>query len=378
MASEVLTYLRIIRKWWWLIVLVVGVAIGVIVVSSLRTKPVYRAFIKLQVIAPEPQEVSLFTAVRSVSTNEEIVAVEQQFDAALRSPYVAWQTIADLNLGISAAQLLDGLTVFADGEFLHLTFVADNAMLVEAIATAHVENAFEYYAQTRAKPSSVALQFIQQQLAAQDQALAAAESALLEFKINHNLDSLEREMTAVQDDLHNLRLERAKMIVEREKAQAIADQYTREAELTNSTESAVNYMRQVATQEAVIAGIRAQELEYDKLITQQETRLVDLLRLVAEHERLVRALVRVRSNYNFLSDKENEARLKQSQATNVSFIQIIEPARMPDRPAPSRTPKMLAIGSIVSLIGGIILAFVVEFLSSLRTPIDERGREQFA
>jgi len=360
--------LRIITKRWWLIVLIFIATTAVILFNSLTAKPVYRAFIKLQVIAPEPQEVSLFAEARPVGSQEEIVAVQQQFDAALRSAYVAWQTIADLNLGISAAELLNGLTVFADGEFLHVTFEADNPMLVEAIATKHVENAFEYYAQTRAKPSTVALQFIQQQLAEEEKALSTAQSAILQFKINHNVDSLSREITAVQDQLRELRLERAKLSAEREKAQAMSNKYLEEATKTGSTESAVNYQRLAAGQDAVVAGIRAQEAEYDKLITQRETELVELLKLTTEYEGLVRTASRIQSNYNFLADKENEARLKQSQATNVSFIQIIEPARMPDRPAPSRTPKLLMVGTIVSLIGGIILAFILEFLSALRAP----------
>jgi uncharacterized protein involved in exopolysaccharide biosynthesis len=365
-GAEILTYFRIIRKRWWLIFLIFVVTTAVIAWNSMTAKPVYRAFVKLQVIAPEPQEVSLFAQARPVGSREEIVAVEQQFDAALRSAYVAWQTIADLNLGISAAELLDGLSVFADGEFLNVTFVQDDPMLVEAIATKHVENAFAYYAEIRSKPSTVALQFIQEELAEAEKALTAAQAALLEFKIEHNVDSLPREISAIQDQLRELRLDHARLAAGRENAQAISDKYIEEATKTGSTESAVSYQRLATGQDATVAGIEAQEAEYDRLITQQEAVLVELLNLTTEYESLLRGVSRVQSNYNFLTDKESEARLKQSQATNVSFIQIIEPARMPDRPAPSRTPKMLMVGALVSLIGGIILAFILEFLSILR------------
>ena len=53
MAAEVLTYLRIIKKRWWLIVLLFVVTTAVILLSSLREKPVYQAYVRLQVIAPE-------------------------------------------------------------------------------------------------------------------------------------------------------------------------------------------------------------------------------------------------------------------------------------------------------------------------------------
>jgi len=365
-AAESVSYLRIIAKRWWLIALIFVVTTSVILFNSMTAQPVYRAFVRLQVIAAEPQEVSLFAQARPMGTQEEIVAVQVQFDAALRSAYVAWQTIHDLNLGIEAVDLLSGLTVSADGEFLNVTFISDNPMLVEAIATTHVENAFDYYAEIRAKPSTVALQFIQQQLTAEEKALATASSALLEFKIRHNVDSLPREISAIQDQLRQLRLERRKLVAEREKALAISALYLEEAAATGSTEAAVNYQRLAASQDAIVAGIRAQEVEFDKLIAQQEGTLVELLNLPSEYDVLRRAVSRVEATYNFLTSKESEARLKVNQATNVSFIQIIEPARMPDRPAPSRTPKLLIVGALVSILGGIILAFILEFLSNLR------------
>ena len=373
MAGESVSYLRIIFKRWWLILLLLTATTAVILVNSMTAKPVYRAFVKLQVIAAEPQEVSLFAQARPVGSREEIVAVQTQFDAALRSAYVAWQTINDLNLGISAAELLSGLSVVADGEFLNVTFIAEDPLLVEAIATKHVEVAFTYYAEIRSKPSTVALQFIKEQLATEETALATAHSALLAFKIKHGLDSLPREISAVQDQLRDLRLDRARLIAQRENAQAISDEYELQAAETGSTEAAVDYQRVAVGQDALVAGIRAQEAEYDRLIAREEANMTELLGLTTEYDSLLRVASRVQANYNFLAGKESEARLKVDQATNVSFIQIIEPARSPDRPAPSRTPKLLATGALVSLIAGIILAFILEFLSSLRSSPDGAG-----
>nr|MBC7244130.1 hypothetical protein [Chloroflexota bacterium] len=373
MAAEILTYLRIIGKRWWLITLIFVVTNSVILFNAVKAKPVYQAYVKLQVIAPEPQQVSLFSATQSVSSRDEIIAVQVQFDAALHSPYVAWQTIADLNLGISAAELLKGLTVTGEEEFLHVTFEADNPMLVEAIATTHVENAFKYYAQIRAKSATVALQFIQQQLSDEEKALATAQNALLEFKLAHNMDSLPREILAIQDQLRSLRLERAKLVAEREAAQAIADKYKAEAAQADPKKTTIDYATLAFNQDVAVASILAREAEYDRLIAQLETELEQLLKFTTEYDSLLRNVTRIQSNYNFLADKENEARLKQSQANNVSFIQIIEPARMPDRPAPSRTPKMLAVGSIVSILAGVILAFILEFISTLRASVKQES-----
>ncbi|OQB28655.1 MAG: Chain length determinant protein [Chloroflexi bacterium ADurb.Bin180] len=365
MAAEVLTYLRIIKKRWWLIVLLFVVTTAVILLSSLREKPVYQAYVRLQVIAPESQEVSLFSTAKASSIAEEIVAVQVQFDAALHSYYVAWQTINDLNLGVSAAKLLEGLSVSAEEEFLHVTFTADNPLDVEAIATRHVENAFKYYAQIRAKSASVALSFIQQQLSDEEKTLASAQSELLTFKINHNLDSLSREILALQDQLRDLRLVRARLTADREREQAIASKYREQAAKADPKKPTLDYETLALEKDAVVAGILAQEAQYDHMIDEQRARLEELLKLSTEYDTLVRNVTRSQSNYGFLADKENEARLKEKQATNVSFIQIVEPARMPDRPAASRTPKMLAIGVVLSLIAGVILTFVFEFVSLL-------------
>ena len=365
MTAEILTYLRIIRKRWWVIVMLFVITIAVILLNAVREKPVYRAYVKLQVLASESQEVALFSVTRTGSADEEIVAVQVDFDSALHSYYVAWQTINDLNLGITAAELLEGVTVTAEDEFLNVTFTADNPMDVEAIATRHVENAFKYYAQIRAKSASVALNFIQEQLAEEEKTLATAQGELLAFKVAHTVDSLEMEVTALQNQVRQLQLERAKLVVERERTEAIAAKYREEAAKADPKNPTVDYATLAIGEDIAIAGIRAEEARYDMLIAEQQTRLEDLLKLTVENEDLLRAVSRSQSNYGFLADKETEARLKQTQANNVSFIQIVEPARMPDQPAASRTPKMLAVGVVLSLIAGIILAFVLEFLSLL-------------
>ena len=365
MTAEILSYLRIIRKRWWLIVVLLVATVAVILVNALREKPVYRAYVKLQVIAPESQEVSLFSTIRTSGTQEQIVAVQVQFDSALHSYYVAWQTINDLNLGISAAELLEGVEVSAEEEFLNVTFTADNPMDVEAIATRHVENTFKYYAQLRAKSATVALQFIQDQLSDEEKALAAAQSEQLTFKVTHNLESLGQEVLAIQNQVRQLQLERARLVIERERLEAVAAKYREEAAKVDPKNSPVDYTALALGEDISIVGVRAEEAQYDVLIEEQKAKLEQLLNLTVENDALERTVSRIQSNYNFLADKENEARLKQSQANNVSFIQIVEPARMPDQPAPSRTPKLLAVGVVLSLILGIILAFVLEFLSLL-------------
>ena len=76
-------------------------------------------------------------------------------------------------------------------------------------------------------------------------------------------------------------------------------------------------------------------------------------------------VVRAEGNYAFLENRENEARLRESQARSAGFIEVLEPARYPDQQAPSKLPRLVMLGSLLSLLAGVILAFVLEFLEAL-------------
>lgn len=379
-GSEFNLYFRAIRKRWWVIVLLLFITVATILLSSLAEKPVYQTFMSVQVLPVEPQEVSLFGQLRVTSTQEEILLVEQQFISALRNGYVAWQTIADLDLGISAADLLNNISASVADDFIYITFQADDPLNIEAIANTHFENALAYYGQIRAKPSTVALNFIAQQLANEENNFKQAQTAFLQFKADNHVNDLNREILAVQDLIRNLRMERERMAMTKaqnekrrsetlaaaaaayEEARSARSKGDREAE-SYYTNLARQYEAGAASDSVEIAVNDLALTQYDQLITAKEQELADLIQLTAQYDYLERAVERVQSNYNFLLSKESEARLKQSQAANVSFIQIIEPPRTPDRPAPSRLPKLLAVGVVVSILGGVILAFVLELLS---------------
>lgn len=104
---------------------------------------------------------------------------------------------------------------------------------------------------------------------------------------------------------------------------------------------------------------------YDKAIAERSDELRSLLGLYAEYNALERDLSRATNNYSFLWDKENEARLKQAQAERLGYIQITEPARKPDSPVPSKMLQLAAAGGAVSVLTGLVLSFLIEFLSSL-------------
>ena len=73
--------------------------------------------------------------------------------------------------------------------------------------------------------------------------------------------------------------------------------------------------------------------------------------------------------YNYLLDKETEAKLKENEALHLSFVQVLGPARPPSHPLPPINFKILALGAVISLILGVGLAFLWEYLETVSLDI---------
>ncbi|MCD6520878.1 MAG: hypothetical protein J7M05_13250 [Anaerolineae bacterium] len=385
-GADFWVYFNIIRKRFWLILLLFLVTEGVILSVTYTAKPVYRATVRLQVLPAGRSDVSLFSEYRPVSSVNEIQQAQNDFIRALKSGFVAWKTIADLNLDIGALDLLSGLSTAIEGDFIVVTVEAEDPGQAAAIATTQVNNALEYFRNVRATPSRVLRKFISEQLEGEQKKLLEAEQALVEFKKKHNLDSLEREMASLQDLVRSLKLQREQARMDKEKmaifAQAYRDQQKKAekkvAEIEEKGEefapNTLKFYRDLARQyeekaidyEARRDGYAKQVEIYDQVIAEREAELRKLLDLYIQYKTLEQNLAQIQNNYNFLKAKENEARLKQLQAERLGYIQITEPARKPDAPVPSKMPQLLAVGAAVSILTGFILSFLIEFLGSLR------------
>ncbi|MBM3187347.1 MAG: hypothetical protein FJZ90_01335 [Chloroflexi bacterium] len=391
-ANDFLIYVNIIGKRLWLTVLLFLITIGVILSMTVTAKPVYRATVRLQVLATDRSDVSLFTDYRAGSTIAEIQQAQSDFSRALKSGFVAWKTIADLNLEIGALDLLDALDTAIEGDFIIVTVESDNPGRAEDIANTQVDNALEYYRNVRATPSRVLGEFVDEELVSARERMLAAERALLEFKQLNNLDSIQQETRALQDVVRTLKLERDRAVIERDRAAVFASVYRaqeveaeaeaqkiEEAERASRTGQELapytkKYFLDLALQhkataighEATRDGYERSLQIYDDMIEQRTRELRALLGLYREFNALERELNRATGNYEFLRDKENEARLKELQAERLGYIQIVEPARKPDAPVRARTLELLLVGGVVSLLTGFVLSFFLEFVSSLR------------
>lgn len=372
-------YLAILRKRLWLILLTFAVTMTVILFGALTSKPVYQAAVRLQVIPTEFQSVDLYNLVRPSTETDVVNLTAFQFSQVVRSSRIAWQTIAQLGLNTDADSLLQRLRAVQDNDFMTVIVEANAPQEAEAIVTAQVENALASYRADRARPAVTAGEFINAQLAAAEKALSAAQAEYLRFKLAHNIESLEREILAHQDAVRELK--RAKDGATVEAARLTARIRALEAEAaeaeaaaraavpdsnaeTSATRRANDLRSSVAVLRGDLAGQRAMEAEYDRAIAQWETELTSLIGLNAEHTRLTDALAQAQNTRDFLANKAVEAQLKQEQGLTIGYLKVVEPARRPDQPLPNRTLQIALLGGLLSLLAGIILAFVIELAES--------------
>ena len=400
--------MSIIRRRLWLILLLFVAAMAIVGVSTVRAEPRYRATVKMQVIAVEPEEVTLFSQQRNVGTSEQILATQNNFIAVLVDSRIAWQTIGQLNLPMNAAEFRERLSVSREGEFLNVRFDGDTPQQAQNAVSRHVENARRSYQETRARPAIATGDFLEEQLQIQQQALSAAKDALLRFKLQHNLDSLSEEISAYRGLVRAARASRDTALIEAERATTMAAEWntsayqaaaqaqsyreeaTRqravitaaEAQGGRAPEASIaaalatqradqyeglerNYRSNAAAEMAQAAAQRAIANQYAQVLAQRESELAALIGLNAEYDVLVSNVREKQNDYDFLRAKMQEASLKEEQALSLGYIQVVEEAQTPQTPVTQQTVKIALVAAVVSLMAGVVLAFLIEFLQSL-------------
>lgn len=429
---ELKSYGAILRRWFWLILLLVVVTIAVIYYRSFTAPPIYQASVTLQVIAQEPEEVALFTPLRGTGTEEQIRAVRGEFVSILESTTIAWRTVGELDMNINARQLLEDISVRWEDAFITIMAQAVGPQAAEALVSTHVNKALEYYRQVRSLPVEIAEQFIAEQLQDSREELAEAEKYFLEFKLKHKIGSLDREIGALQDVIRALSQKRDEARVEMERSLALAAEMENEATealklseeaeaeaqqaaevlkraeeaeaeaeakiespeatetpenieeaeaIAKEAEATANHYRGVAhtfetsaiNHAASAEAARTAEAEYGQIIADREAGLATLIGLSAEYDTLENTLQEAWERVSFLAAKANEAQIKKSQTLAAGYLQIIEPAHTPGSPMPSNTWQLMALGAVVSLIVGTILAFLLEILTGRRRKAARRA-----
>lgn len=325
--DEILIYLRVLRKRLWLIALLTITTVGTIVFLQHTADPVYKVSVNFQVTAPPQSEVTLFENYRAPQLSDEISFIRQDFLATLTSRTVARQVIKKLDLrDVSASDIVSNLRTeqIEGSDFTRVTVFADSPQRAADIANALLEAALPQYGQLRARPATISKQFITRELEAVQQEVQQAEETLITLKIENRIGSLDQMIEEQQLLLRSLRFNRD------------------EAWATGSLDIAQNY---------------------DQIITQREAELQDLVRLSTQYNSLQSNVLQLRSTYDFLLQKRTEAKLTENEALAVGFIQVLGEASPSSRAVSPYDIRILALGGMVSLALGVVIAFVWESIT---------------
>lgn len=393
----------ILRRRWWLIAAIVVGAVAVTLIVAVSTPPTYRSSLRLQALALDDQEVALYTRRSSGGVNEQIALTQFNFNETLQNSLIAWRTIRDLDLAISASQLLGDLSTSAAGDFVTVTYDADTPEQAMDVLNRHVENALAYYNEIRARPASVAGQFVSSELASQGQVLRRAQDALLQFQLEHSVGDLSREINAVQDAVRGLRAARDGAQIQASQAETLAEQYAAQADaaaaelaaaqqalaalaggeeaptaeqqasidaqtalIVELGRTAAEQRSAARAQQAVAAGQRTVASQNERLLNQRAGDLAQLIGLSGDYNTLLAEVDSAQADYVFLRDKAAEARLKEAQAISVGSLQVVDPAFLPTEPGGSSVLRLALLAAVVSLLVGLVAAMLLEFASPTR------------
>ncbi|HRV92747.1 MAG TPA: Wzz/FepE/Etk N-terminal domain-containing protein [Anaerolineae bacterium] len=326
-ARDFMQYLKIIRKWWWVIALLFVATVGTMLVISVIADKEYEATVTVQVSAPPPEEAPLYSQFGREALSDEIEQARTSFRQLLENGDVAFRTLEQLpDIEIGSRELRDEkMTVdtLNSVQLLHISVRADDPDTAALLANKVVEVGLERYGDLRAQSTANTIEFIDEQLRGAQEELKTAEFELSQFQIANKIGTLNRAMD---------------------------NQYS----LIRSLEIEDNLARSEGD------TVKAKAL--NEMILEREVELQNMIGLSSDYVALEDRVERARKNYNYLLDRLTEGQIKVNQIREVGFIQIITPAWPPSDPVVLISGRMLALGVIASLIGGVLLTFLLEYL----------------
>ena len=144
----------ILRRRWWIIALTVITAVVVTAIAAFTAAPSYRTSLRLQTLALDDVDVTLFTCRSAGDANSQIALTQEAFSNIVQSPLVTWRTIDNLGLDLSADKVLNTLEVTASGEFVTVSYEGSTAQQAMDVLTTQVENALSNLNSIQARPAT--------------------------------------------------------------------------------------------------------------------------------------------------------------------------------------------------------------------------------
>ena len=338
--EDILKYIKIIRKWWWVIALLVAITVGTLLAIASLGEPQYEATVTLQVSAPPPQEVPLYSQFGRRAISDEIEWTRSSLSELLLEGDVAWRALETIpQIQMRGGELRDMITVDLPeaSQLMHIRVRAPYTETAALLANTLVETGLKQYGQLLAEPTANTRGFIEGELLAAREELASAELALARFRTDNGIGDLNEAQKNQSALIQDLRLR---------------------GDIARASDDL------------------AQAQAFEEIIQQRAAELHNMIVLSAEYTELVNHVERARETQNFLLSKISEAQIKENQILQLGSIQIITPARPPSKPILVISNKVLALGAASSLLASVLLAFMLEYLELSGVLRGSQGRSE--
>ena len=178
---EILKYLHVVRKWWWVIVLLIGSTLGTMLVIFLSAETQYKATVTVQVSAPPPQEVPLYSNLGRQALRDEIEQTQSSIGELLQEGDIAYRVLKDLpDIAMTGSELRQKIEVEIpqNSNLMRVSVKASDPEVAALLANAVVETGLAQFAELSARPTSGMRIFIEQQLDLAQAEYETAESEL--------------------------------------------------------------------------------------------------------------------------------------------------------------------------------------------------------
>jgi uncharacterized protein involved in exopolysaccharide biosynthesis len=295
-------------------------------VILLVSDPQYKATVTVQVSAPPPQEVPLYSSLGTQALSDEIIRTQTSLHELLVEGDVAYRVLRELpDISMTGGELQRRIEVDIpeDSHLMRVSVKTHSAEMSALLANAVAESALQHYAELAAKPTAGTRRFIEVQLELAQSAYAAAQAELTEFQVANKIGSLSTALDRQYDLIRTLKA-------------------TRDMEESQNNTARVRML--------------------DDIILEREAELQNLIGLSSEYYTLVGRVDRARDTYSFMLDKKAEAEIKEAQILELASVQIITPARPPNRPIAAMDVRIIVLGTVSSTILGVLLAVFLEYL----------------
>lgn len=414
--------LAVLKRW-------IGVIAGVVVVIALgifinlrSSADEFSTTVRLQLTAPDRDDVRLVDEYRFVNDREEATSARNNFTELARDRAV--YDITRETLGLSDADMNYSINVSAvqDSDFVLVKFTSpSNENLVE-IANVHVVETIKALGDTRALAAEASLGAYEIQLEDSIAILTQAEDELAAFQETHNIIALEREIQIEESVIETLEIEKAQLSIQQAQddgaglssqnsaatieaqiaaldlqiQEEILNQLVIEQDgilgtagvpedLSTSERNSLNSLeKSITTQAEEVQKLKIANLEQQKELLTSELELLQdsgvensaALLLETQIEQRRENLIRLRNlepeynilkantqgaleSYNLVLTKYNESEVRAEVNRGASFVQVVADANSIST-EPNPMVQFLVLGIAAGLVLGVLLAFVLE------------------